>query len=82
MKEVYMVIFDGYRGGYGSYSYLLGIYESEKEAKKATEGIPEEIRSDDTAVCIMPMTLNKTLDIYKDRWGDYHTECCLGGYSE
>ncbi len=81
MKKVYLVIFDGFRGGCGSYSYLRGIYKSEEEAKKAMEGIPEKIRTEHLAH-IMPMTLNKTLEIRKDIFGDYHTECFLGGYAE
>lgn len=86
MSKVYLVIFDGYMEGYGSYSYLLGAYDTKDKAEEAVKTIPVEVRDDDhygdVRVAIQEIEVNKTYEIKKDRWGNYETEFPTGGYAE
>ena len=86
MSKVYLVIFDGYMDSYGSYSYLLGAYDTKDKAEEAVKTLPVEVRDDDeigdARVAIQEIEVNKTYEIKKDRWGDYSTEFPTGGYAE
>lgn len=82
MSKVYLVIFDGYMEDYGSYSYLLGAYDTKDKAEEAVKALPVELRDDDLRVAIQEIEVNKTHKIKKDRWGDYSTEFPTGGYAE
>ena len=82
MSKVYLVIFDGYMDDYGSYSYLLGAYDTKDKAEEAVKTIPVEVRDDDWRVAIQEIEVNKTYEIKKDRWGVYSTEFPTGGYAE
>ena len=83
MSKVYLVIFDGYMEGYGSYSYLLGAYDSKDKAKEAVKTIPVEVRDGGAwRIAIQEIEVNKTYKIKKDNWGNYETEFPTGGYAE
>lgn len=86
MSKVYLVIFDGYMDDYGSYSYLLGAYDTKDKAEEAVKTLPVDIRDDDVLgdarVAIQEIEVNKTYEIKKDRWGNYSTEWPTGGYAE
>ena len=86
MSKVYLVIFDGYMDSYGSYSYLLGAYDTKDKAEEAVKTLPVEVRDDDeigdARVAIQEIEVNKTYEIKKDRWGVYSTEFPTGGYAE
>ena len=86
MSKVYLVIFDGYMDDYGSYSYLLGAYDTKDKAEEAIKTIPLEVREDDSywdyRVAIQEIEVNKTYEIKKDEWGNYSTEWPTGGYAE
>lgn len=82
MSKVYLVIFNGYMEDYGSYSYLLGAYDTKDKAEEAVKTLPADIRDDDWRVAIQEIEVNKTYRIEKDIWGDYSTEFQTGGYAE
>jgi hypothetical protein len=86
MSKVYLVIFNGYMEDYGSYSYLLGAYDTKDKAEEAVKTLPADIRDDDEfgdyRVAIHEIEINKTYEIQKDEWGDYSTEWPTGGYAE
>ena len=82
MSKVYLVIFDGYMDDYGSYSYLLGAYDTEDKAEEAVKTLPVEVRDDDWRVAIQEIEVNKTYEIKKADWGVYSTEFPTGGYAE
>ena len=86
MSKVYLVIFDGYMEDYGSYSYLLGTYDTKDKAEEAVKTLPLEVRGDDELddyrVAIEEIEVNKTYEIKKDDWGNYSTEFPTGGYAE
>lgn len=65
MSKVYLVIFDGYMDGYGSYSYLLGAYDTKDKAEEAVKTLPVEVRDDDWRVAIQEIEVNKTHEIKK-----------------
>lgn len=82
MSKVYLVIFDGYMDDYGSYSYLLGAYDTKDKAEEAVKTLPVEVRDDDCRVAIQEIEVNKTHEIKKDEWFGYSTEFPTGGYAE
>lgn len=86
MSKVYLVIFDGYMDDYGSYSYLLGAYDTKDKAEEAVKTVPVELRGEDGywdyRVVIQEIEVNKTYEIKKDEWGNYSTEFPTGGYAE
>jgi hypothetical protein len=71
---------------YGSYSYLLGAYDTKDKAEEAVKNLPADIRDDDEfgdyRVAIHEIEVNKTYKIKKDERGDYSTEFPTGGYAE
>jgi len=86
MSKVYLVIFDGYMDDYGSYSYLLGAYDTKDKAEEAAITLPLEVREDDSywdyRVAIQEIEVNRIYEIKKDEWGNYSTEWPTGGYAE
>lgn len=84
MNKVYLVIFDGYMEDYGSYSYLLGAYDTKDKAEEAVKTLPVEVRDDEDCirVAIQEIEVNKTYEIKKDCWENYSTEFPTGGYEE
>lgn len=83
MNKVYLVIFDGYLQGWGSYAYLLGIYDSESKAKEAIATLPDELRVEfSERVEIHEVEVDNTQKVHKDLIGDYFTDIMLGGYAE
>lgn len=86
MSKVYLVIFDGYMEEYGSYSYLLGAYDTKDKAEEAVKTLPLEVRDDDEfgdyRVAIQEIEVNKTYEIKKTNGGNYSTEWPTGGYAE
>lgn len=83
MNKVYLVTFDGYMQGWGSYTYLLGIYDSESKAKEAVATLPDVLRGEfSDRVEIHKVEVNNTQEVYMDFIDDYFTDIMLGGYAE
>lgn len=66
---LYAATIDGYRNGYGSMIYLLGVFDNEEKAKQ-------------TGGDVHIIQLNKEYPLKKDSWGDYFNDLFLGGYYE
>lgn len=85
MDKVWIVSFDGYLGGYGSYEYLLGVYDDKNLAFEAAENLIKQYSQIEQLVSIQEVTINKTLSIRDDKledWDELFTDVCLGGYAE
>jgi hypothetical protein len=77
--KVYIVTFDGYKGGYGSEIWLLGIYSTREAADKAADEVKEKFTS---IVDVNEVVLDHTYDIILDEWGSLNSKIYLGGYIE
>lgn len=83
MNKVWIVDFDGYLGGYGSYSYLLGVYDSEEKANAEANKLKEHYTELRTRVSVRPVMVNATYKVKElTDWDEIVTDFCLGGYAE
>ena len=81
MDKVWIVTFDGYWDGYGSFIYLLGVYDGEGKAFSARERFIKEQDVAEYQVSINSVEINNTLEVVKGPWA-YTTDIYLGGYAE
>lgn len=85
---VYMVSFDGYLNGYGSESYLLGIYSTQELAEEAVNVFKKRIaeRREDIDLCIgtdiKAIVVDHTYELRIDPGWEVATQVYLGGYIE
>lgn len=84
---VYVVSFDGYLWGYGSESYLLGIYSTQELAEEAVNVFKKHIEEREDIDCniepdIRAIVVDHTYELRIDPdWG-VETQIYLGGYIE
>lgn len=88
MEKLYMVIFEGYWGSYGSYTYLQGIYSSKEIAEKHVKAMLEkypylDVEAED--IQIVEVAKDTPLEVRRSesewRYG-IQSDVCLGGYAE
>lgn len=77
--KLYVLTVDGYTRGYGSYIYLVGVFDSMKKVEEAQNTLDKEIREDSS---INEISLNEVAELTEDRWGDFANRYLLGGYHE
>lgn len=77
--KLYVLTVDGYTRGYGSYIYLVGVFDSMKKAEEAQNTLDKEIREDSS---INEISLNEVAELTEDHWGDFANRYLLGGYHE
>lgn len=86
MKKVWIVWFDGYLDRWGSYNYLLGVYDTEELANQAKALLIDQYSELLNRVYIRRVMLNKTLKaqtpFLTDVAHEIETDICLGGYCE
>lgn len=85
--KVYVVTFDGYCRGYGSYIYLLGVYNALDKSYEAIEKAIKEsgniLNQDNFA--ITESEINKSLELRNtgtEEYPDFETDVALGGFAE
>ena len=93
-NKVYLVTYNGWFAGYGTYIYSLGVFDSEEKATQAIEEAKEKINfktshdRDAFDPLITQMDLNEALETrvtQKEEWiwiDEIKTDVCLGGYAE
>ncbi len=84
---VYIVSFDGYLRGYGSESYLLGIYSTQELAEEAANAFKKRIAErDDIDFNVEPdiraIVVDHTYELRIDPDWAVETQIYLGGYIE
>lgn len=87
IDKVYVVTFDGYCDYYGSYIYLLGVYDTLANAYEAIEKAIKEsgniLNQDNFA--ITESEINKSLELRNtgtEEHPDFETDVALGGFAE
>ena len=75
-ETLYVVTADGYKHSYGSYIYLIGVYDTREKAQKVCE------ENKDWEAEVKEITVNTTYPLTTDIFGDYSNDHCLGGYDE
>lgn len=74
--KLYLVTHDGYREGYGTSIYVVGIFDDLEKAKEKVK----ELGAEYTTLTILDLNCTYPLEI--DRWGNLFNDKCLGGYVE
>lgn len=73
-ETLYVVTVDGIKHSYGSWIYLIGVYDTKEKAQKVCDE-NKEWEADITEI-----TVNATCPLTKDKYGDYSNGYLLGGY--
>lgn len=80
--KVWVVTFDGWlEDNFGSFVYLLGVYETEGKAFSAAQKLINEHGISEEHIDIQPVVLDNTFDVSVCHIG-LETEAFLGGYAE
>ena len=75
-EVIYVVTEEGWREGYGSYTYLIGVFDTLEQAEKVCN--VNDYRRLTSIVKNTEHSLKKGSDVF-----EYYTnKYCLGGYSE
>ena len=80
--DVYVLTIDGWGDGYGSYIFLVGVFDSKEKAENAMKELPECLINEERC----SITCTNINDVHNLRKGfgadDYMNDFCLGGYAE
>ena len=79
MEKVYVVTEEGWRESYGSYTYLIGVFDTLEQAEKVCS--VNNYRRLTSIVKNTEHPLEKDGD-FGDFWEYYTNDYCLGGYAE
>ena len=85
MKKVYMVSFEGYTGGYGSYTYCAGVFDNEDTAREVKDKVKQKLQESikEPEVFVTAIELNHEFEVKGPiEWHGYKTDFLLGGYEE
>lgn len=79
----YLVVFDGYEGGYGSEFFILGLYFTMVDADEAISRVVEDAHVDRKIFGVIELEEGKTYQTsYSKRDETYETDKYIGGYCE
>lgn len=80
-KKLYVVTCDGVQDGYGSYIYLVGVFDNRKDAENARDAAAKV--SNDEFASITEVDLNKEYPLVMNSdFSEATNENLLGGYME
>lgn len=84
-KELYLVTFEGYLGGWGMRKYVLGIFSDKTLAKDAIDRTiadhGELLREDDFSIFKLPLD-GRAGTVYSENMETISSEYYIGGYLE
>ena len=80
MNRVYVVTMDGWKGGWGTEIYLVGVYDS----RDLAESVVNELETKGVEATWSEATINRTRKIEQHTWEreSFQTDAYLGGYVE
>lgn len=74
--DIYVVTADGHTEGWGSELYLVGVFDTKKEAEECAE-------KEKCFARVVHASLNKIYTMRKDKtWNEWSNQKYLGGYSK
>lgn len=77
MSKVYVVIEEGWKDGYGSYPFLIGVFDSKEDAEKMVERSADM----DEPRVVIEIEKNKEFPLTEGEYY-YFNDYSLGGYAE